>query len=463
MKKLITLCIVALMGAATLAQAPSGFTYQAVVRNTSGEPLANQNVTFRLSLTTSDGSTMYFMETHTIATSQQGVANLIVGEGEVNYGVFAEIPWDQGGISLLVEVDPNGGASFTSMGIVELKAVPYSLFAASGNQGPEGPQGPQGPQGEAGPIGPQGAQGNPGPQGEQGPIGLTGPQGEVGPQGNQGPQGIPGPQGPKGDPGVGLTNQGAWVVNTIYTEGDYVFAPSSSDPLVNSMWIVESVGSFESLVEPRFDPSNWVEFQAPQGEQGPQGLQGPIGPQGPEGPLTPGTAGQILRNTGTGWVATSDIHLLGSNVGVGTTTPTSRLDVSGGDPTEEQPIFAVRNNSGKMVFAVYQSGVRMYVEDDVTKSSRGGFAIGGLADQTKESTEYFRVTPDSVRVFLREPAAKSSRGGFAIGGLADQTKSITSSDLFYIGRDSARIYIDTDNTKSSRGGFAIGGLADQKK
>jgi hypothetical protein len=253
------------------AQPPQGFTYQAVVRNASGEALANQSVSFLLKLNAASKGETYYSEKHTVTTTPQGVANLVVGEGTPVIGSFALVPWASEAIELQVEVDPSGGTSYQPMGVVNLKSVPYALFAP--------------------------------------------PTGAI-----------------------------------------------ASDP----------------------------------------------------------------------------------------------------DAPDDDPIFIVRNKEGKVVFAVYQTGVRMYVEDDATKSSRGGFAIGGLADQQKESTEYFRVTPDSVRVYLREPATKSSRGGFAIGGLADQQKT-SSTDLFYIGRDSARIYVDTDNTKSSRGGFAIGGLADQQK
>jgi hypothetical protein len=114
------------------------------------------------------------------------------------------------------------------------------------------------------------------------------------------------------------------------------------------MWIVETAGSFESLIEPRFDPSHWVEFQAPQGEQGPEGPQGPqgipgnqgtqgsqgpqgdIGPQGPEGPLTPGTTGQTLRHNGTNWVANSLLYNNGTNIGIGTATPGGKLTVADG-------------------------------------------------------------------------------------------------------------------------------------
>jgi len=182
----------------------------------------------------------------------------------------------------------------------------------TGTQGPIGLTGPQGPQGEQGPIGltgqqgPQGEQGPigltgpQGPQGEQGPIGLTGPQGPQGPQGEQGPIGLTGPQGPQGDQGpIGLTGpQGP--------QGE-------QGPI--------------GLTGPQGEqgPIGLTGPQGPQGEQGPIGLTGPQGPQGEPGLLPNGSAaGNTPYWDGTSWITNnSNIYNNGSNVGIGTTTPSS--------------------------------------------------------------------------------------------------------------------------------------------
>ena len=90
--------------------------------------------------------------------------------------------------------------------------------------------------------------------------------------------------GPQGPMGTSLNNRGEWVQDETYEPGDYVFAPSIPNPLVNSLWILQSETSYPSSIEPSLDTENWVEFEAPQGEQGPEGPQGPQGELGPQGP-----------------------------------------------------------------------------------------------------------------------------------------------------------------------------------
>jgi hypothetical protein len=75
----------------------------------------------------------------------------------------------------------------------------------------------------------------------------------------------------------------------------------------------------------------------PTGATGPQGAQGPTGPQGPSGSqgnpglLQPGfAAGNTPYWNGSNWVINnSNVYNNGGNVGVGTTSPTQKLHVSG--------------------------------------------------------------------------------------------------------------------------------------
>ncbi len=137
----------------------------------------------------------------------------------------------------------------------------------------------------------------------------------------------------------------------------------------------------------------------------------------------------------------NDIYYNNGYVGVGLTDPHGKLIIKGdASIPADSAIFEVRNKDGQVVFAVYQEGVRVYVDDTGTKaiSSKGGFAVGGFNATKSLTNEYLRVTPDSVRVYIEEGSGSksiSSKGGFAVGGF-NATK-VTPTDYFNIsGSDS---------------------------
>ena len=138
----------------------------------------------------------------------------------------------------------------------------------------------------------------------------------------------------------------------------------------------------------------------------------------------------------------NDIYYNNGYVGVGLTDPHGKLIVQGdASIPADSAIFEVRNQNGQVVFAVYQEGVRIYVDDTNTKglSSKGGFAVGGFNATKAITNEYLRVTPDSVRVYIEEGSGSKSittKGGFAVGGF-NATKVIPTDYFNISGSDSA--------------------------
>jgi hypothetical protein len=129
MKKTIRLmmCAAVMFTAHIMAQVPQKFNYQGVVRNSSGNPLANTTIGLQLSIT--DGVTTFYSETFTPTTSLLGLFNVEVGNGVVVSGVFNTIDWLSGPKNLKVEMDPAGGTSYIDMGSSPLISVPYALVA----------------------------------------------------------------------------------------------------------------------------------------------------------------------------------------------------------------------------------------------------------------------------------------------------------------------------------------------
>lgn len=151
--------------------------------------------------------TLYDAETGGVAvgTTLESIDHVLVG-GLVTVDLpFGADTFANGDRWLEIEIaNPAGGDFVTLAPRQPIRPAPVALHALNGVPGPEGPQGPQGPGGSAGADGAAGPEGPEGPQGPAGPpgaAGAEGPQGPEGPQGAQGPQGLVGPMGPIGETG----------------------------------------------------------------------------------------------------------------------------------------------------------------------------------------------------------------------------------------------------------------------
>lgn len=132
MKNLTLTFATLLIGVVSYAQAPELLNYQGIARDASGDALSGQLVSIRFTIheTTSTGTTVY-QETHSTTTGSTGMVNLTIGSGSVVSGTFSSIDWASHPHYLEVELDPNGGSSYTSVGTQQLLSVPYALHAGS--------------------------------------------------------------------------------------------------------------------------------------------------------------------------------------------------------------------------------------------------------------------------------------------------------------------------------------------
>lgn len=309
--------ILLLVGLLAKAQTPQGMNYQAVVRNAQGQPVANgTNVAVRFTIHDgSAGGTAVFQETNTVVANQFGLINYVIGAT----GNLATVNWGTGNKYLQVEVDVTGGTNYIDMGTTQLMSVPYALYAANSPAGATGPQGPTGANGINGTDGATGPQGLPGPQGPTGGNGTAGANGATGPQGATG---ATGPQGPTGADGTNGLNGNTGAQGPTGPGGGAT------------------------------GPQGPTGANGVNGATGPQGAQGVTGPQGPAGAngtngnngitgatgatgatglLANGsTAGNTPYWNGSSWVTnSSNIYNAGSNVGIGTTSPATKLHING--------------------------------------------------------------------------------------------------------------------------------------
>ena len=333
MQRLLFTCLLLLTLAGLSAQAPSGFRFQAVARDTDNNAMATDNIAVRVSLLAGGPSgAVRYSERHEVTTTDLGVFDLHIGNGVGLSGDINTLDWGTDNFFLKIDIDPDGGDSYVNLGASQLLSVPYALYAKESGSGGGGgnpndelqnliydpasqiltltdgnsvtlqvgggggmpqsltfdnatrmltisdgnsieiPGGIAGPQGAPGPAGPAGADGPTGPQGDPGPAGPRGPQGDAGPAGMDGQDGT----------GISLLGSVATVADLPAmgnTQGDLYIVAANGDGYAwdGSMW--NNAGAIQGPAGP----------QGPQGDAGPAGTDGAVGPQGDQG--DPGPAG----------------------------------------------------------------------------------------------------------------------------------------------------------------------------
>ena len=107
---------------------PNLLNYQSVVRDGSGNILANQTVQFRMNILDTNTSTFPYSETHTVTTSAQGIVSFQIGGGTIVSGLFTDIDWGHSNL-LQTEIDVSGGTNYITLGVSPFVSVPYALRA----------------------------------------------------------------------------------------------------------------------------------------------------------------------------------------------------------------------------------------------------------------------------------------------------------------------------------------------
>uniref|UniRef100_UPI00404841AE beta strand repeat-containing protein n=2 Tax=Algoriphagus sp. TaxID=1872435 RepID=UPI00404841AE len=132
MKKLFYSIIVTLFFSLSAFAQSEGISFQGLARNAAGEVLVSQKISLRLSilLDTESGAVAY-VETRQVTTNPQGIFSLVIGDDTAltKSTIFSSIKWNSAPKFIKVEMDPNGGSSYQSMGTTRLQAVPFAFYA----------------------------------------------------------------------------------------------------------------------------------------------------------------------------------------------------------------------------------------------------------------------------------------------------------------------------------------------
>jgi len=132
MKYLFTLITLTVFCLQSKAQVPQAFSFQSIVVDSTGEPLADQAVGVKIDIL--DGSMtgdVVYSETHTPLTNMSGIYSINIGQGVATIGSFAQIPWSSGDKYISLSQDVDGGTNYVFAGANQLLSVPYALVAGN--------------------------------------------------------------------------------------------------------------------------------------------------------------------------------------------------------------------------------------------------------------------------------------------------------------------------------------------
>ena len=130
MKTILTILAVAFLTITLFAQSPEKISYQAVIRNSNNQLIANKHVGMKISILKNSvtGSVVY-AETQQPSTNANGLISIQIGNGTNVSGSFSGIDWSGGTFYIKTETDPAGGTNYTITGTSQILSVPYALYA----------------------------------------------------------------------------------------------------------------------------------------------------------------------------------------------------------------------------------------------------------------------------------------------------------------------------------------------
>lgn len=130
MKNIFLLIGLMFWAAISSAQAPNKISYQAVVRSSNNQLVANSNIGIQISVINgSSTGTVSYAETHSALTNSNGLFSIIIGNGTMASGSLSGIDWLSGPYFIKSEIDLSGGSNYTLVDTKELLSVPYALSA----------------------------------------------------------------------------------------------------------------------------------------------------------------------------------------------------------------------------------------------------------------------------------------------------------------------------------------------
>ncbi|MBO4603565.1 MAG: tail fiber domain-containing protein [Salinivirgaceae bacterium] len=136
---------------------------------------------------------------------------------------------------------------------------------------------------------------------------------------------------------------------------------------------------------------------------------------------------------------------------------------------DDEALFEVKDNDGKVVFAVYKSGVRVYVDENDSKAAKSGFAVAGRSAKGGEGNTYFAVNNEGTKVFVdsdSDDGDKAPKSKFAVSSVKSSKDGESVADNYLvINNEGTKVFVDGndyDGDKAPKSKFAVSSVRSGK-
>ena len=122
----------------------------------------------------------------------------------------------------------------------------------------------------------------------------------------------------------------------------------------------------------------------------------------------------------------------------------------------EDPIFEVRDSEGNLMFAVYETGVKVFVDQEGSKAAKSKFAVAGRS-VSKDDEDLLTIDAAGTTVYVddnEDDNTKAAKSKFAVAGRSAKGDN----NIITIDGSGSTLYVDDDqNGKAAKSKFAVAG------
>lgn len=380
------------------AQTSDFINYQCIVRDAQGNIQSNREVAFRIGIVEgSSSSDPAYIEEHNATSNRFGMVQLKIGKGSVVQGLITEINWINTPTFIKIELDIEGGKNYALIGVEELASVPYSMLA---NDVINKDDDDADPTNELQTL-----------TYEQGNLSIS--------EGNT----------------VTLydnDSQKLSINNGVLsiTGGNTVALPdSSSFNEIQTLSIDNdaiSISGANSILLKDNSDTNELQKLVLEGNK-----------------LAIAKGNTVDLENICQWQSNSKgINYNKGNVGIGTSTPNSTLEVLQSSKSDTV-LFCVKDRNGNPVFQVFEDGVQVIVpSSEKIGKNRASFMVSGRG-ATDDDQTIFLVNNDSTRIYIED------KNGFAVA--ARNNAKSQPENYLHVSPNSTNVTVNKDST----GGFSV--------